>query len=260
LQGKLTILEQRELAANIFEMTLTGRLVRKMTTSGQFLNIKIPQNELLLRRPISLHEINHEDETCKIIYRIEGSGTQILSTMAAGAVLDALGPLGNGFDISEIKANEEVLIVGGGIGTPPLYQLAREVKRKGAKVTVVLGFASKAVSFHIDKFKALGDVLVSTDDGSLGSMGHVGLVIDKLLKTQQFDAVYACGAKGLLKYVDERFRAHPRAYISVEARMACGIGACYACVCPVYGDNTGTQTLKVCDQGPIFATGKVVLV
>ncbi|MBS7576649.1 MULTISPECIES: dihydroorotate dehydrogenase electron transfer subunit [unclassified Enterococcus] len=259
LQGKLTILAQTELAFNIFEMTLTGKLVQQMRKPGQFLNIKIPSSALLLRRPISLHEINIELNQCKIIYRIEGAGTKQLSELKAGNEIDVIGPLGNGFDIEAVRTKEKILIIGGGIGTPPMYQLAKALKLKDAELTTVLGFASQNVMFHLDKFAELGSLFVTTDDGSFGTAGHAGVVIEQLLLEQHFDAVYACGAPGMLHMVNERFRNHPRAYLSMEARMACGIGACYACVCHIDGDSTQTKSVKVCDQGPIFKTGKVVI-
>ncbi|MCH4169155.1 MAG: dihydroorotate dehydrogenase electron transfer subunit [Streptococcaceae bacterium] len=259
LQGKLTIQAQIELAPNIFEMTLTGELVQEMKKPGQFLNVKIPSSDMLLRRPISLHEIDSALNQCKIIYRIEGVGTKILSELQPNDSIDVLGPLGNGFAIESVIPNEKILIVGGGIGTPPMYQLAKALKMKGANITTVLGFASQKVMFHLDKFAELGTLFVTTDDGSFGTAGHAGIVIDQLIANQAFDAVYACGAPGMLRMINERFKTHSRAYLSMEARMACGIGACYACVCHVDGDESETKAVKVCDQGPIFETGKVII-
>lgn len=259
MQDKLTIVSQNNIAPYIYEMELKGKLVNEMKLPGQFINIKIPSADKLLRRPISIHEIIPTKETCKIIYRIEGEGTQILSKLPSGFQLDILGPLGNGFNTNLVNSGDSVLIVGGGIGTPPMYQLAKVLNEKGANLSIVLGYAKKEVMFHLDKFSSLGNVYISTDDGSFGQKGHVGLIIDELLKTKQFDAVFACGAKGLLLAVDEKFKNHPNAFISTEARMACGIGACYGCVSHLQNDETHTKSVKVCDQGPIFETGKVVI-
>ncbi|MDR2464843.1 MAG: dihydroorotate dehydrogenase electron transfer subunit, partial [Streptococcaceae bacterium] len=164
-------------------------------------------------------------------------------------------------DIDFLEKGQTAFVVGGGIGTPPMHELAKQLHGKGVKVVTILGYASKEVIFYQEEFSKISDELhVSTDDGSFGVHGHVGLLLDDLLAKGIYpDAVFACGANGMLKAIDEKFKDHPHAYISMEARMACGMGACYACVVHVAGDETGTQSLKVCDQGPVFETGKVVL-
>lgn len=258
-QEWMEVVAQQELAPRIFEMTLKGKLVSQMLTPGQFLHIKIPREDLLLRRPISLSEIDQIEQTCKIIYRIEGQGTAELSQLKSGDCLDILGPLGNGFDISRVEKDEEILVVGGGIGVPPLYELGLQLSNKGAKVTFLLGYSTAEVSFYEEKFKQLGEVEIATDDGTYGTKGNVGILIDNYLENKNPAAVYACGAVGLLKKVDDTFYHHPRAYLSLEARMACGMGACYACVCHVQGDETKQKSKKVCDEGPVFRTGEVVL-
>jgi len=253
----LTISAQRQLAPRIFEMTLQGELVRDLKKPGQFLHIRVPNNTMLLRRPISLAEIN--PDYCKIIYRIEGAGTEIFSKMKAGEQLDVIGPLGNGYDVTELAAGQLAFVIGGGIGTPPMYELSKQLLARGVRVVQLLGYASKEVIFYEKEFLQLSrETRYATDDGSYGLHGHMGMLIDAALEEfGQPDAVYACGANGLLKAVDRKFADHPRAYISMEARMACGIGACYACVIHTTSDNN--SSLKVCDQGPIFATGKVVI-
>ncbi|SJZ51169.1 dihydroorotate dehydrogenase electron transfer subunit [Pilibacter termitis] len=260
LQEKMTIVSQKSLAPRIFEMKLQGDLVQEMNKAGQFIHIKVPSEDKVLRRPISLAKIDKKTNSCTIIYRVEGGGTAIFSKMKAGDTLDVLGPLGNGFDTSVVESGQTALVIGGGIGTPPMYELSRQLKEKGVQVIHLIGFASRDVMFYQDKFLSLGETHFSTDDGSFGLHGHVGLLIDDLLaKGIKPDAVYACGANGLLKAVDEKFAQHPNAYISMEARMACGMGACYACVVHVVGDETGASSLKVCDQGPVFETGRVVV-
>jgi len=260
LQEEMTIVSQRELASAIFEMKLTGKLVKEMKQAGQFLHIRVPRYDLLLRRPISLAEIDHESGTCTIIYRVEGCGTKYFSKMKQGETLDILGPLGNGFDISMADPGKVVLIIGGGIGVPPLYELSKKLIAKDVKVVHLFGFATKEVIFYEEKFRALGEVRISTDDRSYGLHGHVGDLL-KNLESENFtpDAVYACGANGMLKMVDKKFAMHSYAFISLESRMACGVGACYACVCHENGDLTGAKSRKVCDQGPVFKTGKVVI-
>ena len=254
----MTIVEQKNLAPRIFEMTLKGDLTQDMKTPGQFVHIRVPSNDLLLRRPISLAKIDKDNGTCTIIYRVEGEGTEIFSHMKVGDTLDVMGPLGNGFDIHGLNDNDTAFVIGGGIGTPPMYELARQLVENGVKVINLIGFASKEVLFYQEEFKALGETRFSTDDGSFGLHGHVGTLIDEALVEYGVpSAVYACGADGLLRAVDTKFETHERAYISMEERMACGMGACYACVVPLRENEN--LSLKICDEGPIFPTGKVVI-
>jgi dihydroorotate dehydrogenase electron transfer subunit len=261
LQEKMKIVSQREIAPATFEMKLFGNLVKKMKRAGQFLHIRMPRSDLLLRRPISLAQIDRKISTCTIIYRIKGVGTKYFSKMKQGDNLDVLGPLGNGFDISVVNKKETALIIGGGIGIPPLYELSRKLVAKGVKVIHLFGFATKKAIFYEDKFRALGKVQIATDDGSCGVHGHVGKLLEKL-ETKKFisDAIYACGASGMLKMVDEKFTTHPYAFLSLEARRAGGSGVCYACVCHKRKDKTGIKFFKICDQGPVFKTGEVVIV
>ena len=253
----MTVLAQRQLAPNIFKLTLQGNLVTEMKTPGQFLHIKVPRGDLLLRRPISINAIDQENATCQLIYRIEGAGTRVFSKLTAGDTLDVLGPLGNGFDLSDVQSGDTVYLVGGGIGVPPLYELSRQIKKLGAKPVHFFGFATKEVVYDKELFEELGDCYWATDDGSLGTKGHVGTLLMKY-QGEKPTAVFACGNTGLLKTVDQLFQNHPNAQLSLEARMACGIGACYGCVCHVAGDETGTKSVKVCDEGPVFPVGKVV--
>lgn len=258
-QEMMSVVSQVCLAPNIYELVLTGELVKEMKVPGQFIHIKVPRADLLLRRPISLAAINQARLECTIIYRVEGDGTADLSLLEPGDLLDVMGPLGNGFPIADITAEDCVFIIGGGIGVPPLYELSRQIKERGAKVVHLLGFAKQDVIFYEDQFMALDEVHISTDDGSYGTHGHAGNLLDELLKVYQPTAVYSCGSNGLLKTVEANFHDHPRAYLSLEARMACGMGACYACVYHLQADETGKESKKVCDEGPVFATGEVRL-
>ncbi|MGM0124252.1 dihydroorotate dehydrogenase B (NAD(+)), electron transfer subunit [Enterococcus sp. AZ194] len=258
-QEMMRIVSQRQLAPRIFELTLTGELVKEMVTAGQFIHIRVPRADLLLRRPISINQINSEKKTCTIIYRVEGDGTKEFSLCQPGDLLDVLGPLGNGFDISELKAGETAFIVGGGIGIPPLYELSKQLKQKGVTPIHFLGFASKEVMYYTKEFEALSETRFATDDGSFAQKGHVGHLLKEAVQTITPDAVFACGANGLLKAVEAQFEEHPNVQLSLESRMACGIGACYACVCHVKGDETGNKSRKVCDEGPIFKAGEVII-
>ena len=251
----LTIVSQREIAPRIFEMVLKGEMVADMKV-GQFVHLKVPDPSKLLRRPISISEIDYDKKEATIVYRVEREGTAILSKMVAGQTIDTMGPQGNGFDLSGLDIEDTALIIGGGIGVPPLLQVAKELHSKGVKVTSVLGFATKAAVILEEEMKKYGRVIVTTDDGSYGRKGYVSSVVNEL--SESFTAVYACGAPGMLKYVDETFRSHPRAYISMESRMACGMGACYACVLHVIGEDQSVNK-RVCEDGPVFETGTIVL-
>lgn len=256
-QEIMKIVQQRPLAPRIYELTLEGELVQEMKFPGQFLHIRVPRADFLLRRPISINSIDRENNACRIIYRIEGDGTQIFSQLNEGDFLDVLGPLGNGFDLSGLAKDDEVFIVGGGIGIPPLYELSKQLKEKGIMSTHFLGFASKEVMYYEEEFQALGETRIATDDGTYGIHGNVGNLLLSTHKTPK--AVFACGANGLLKTVEQLFVNHPNVQLSLESRMACGVGACYACVCHKPDDDTGTKSVKVCDEGPIFKAGEVVL-
>lgn len=252
---KMNIVHQEEIVPRIFAMDLQGEMVSQMK-AGQFLHIRVPDDTKLLRRPISISEIDKERKICRIIYRIEGAGTEIFSKLQKGFQLDVMGPQGNGFDLSGLDIEDTALIIGGGIGVPPLLQVAKELHSKRVKVTSVLGFATKAAVILEEEMKKYGRVIVTTDDGSYGRKGYVSSVVNEL--PESFTAVYACGAPGMLKYVDETFRSHPRAYISMESRMACGMGACYACVLHVTGEDQSVNK-RVCEDGPVFETGTVLV-
>lgn len=260
-QEIMTITTNRQLAPRIFELTLKGELVDWMDKPGQFLHIRVPQADLLLRRPISINQINHTEKTCTIIYRTEGQGTLHFAKLKAGDTLDVMGPLGNGFDLSEVKENDAVYIIGGGIGIPPLYELSKQLIQKGAKPIHFLGFATKEVSYYVKEFTELAPTYLATDDGSLGIKGNVGTLLDEhLMSVSQLpQAVFTCGNNGMLKKVESLFVDKiDNVQLSLESRMACGMGACYACVCHVKDDLTQEKSVKVCDDGPIFKAGTVI--
>lgn len=250
----MTIVSQQSIAKNIYELVLNGDLVQAMLQPGQFVNIKI--NEVaypLLRRPISICDIDHERNQFTVIYRAEGEGTTLLSQKQAGETVDILGPLGTGFDIEEVKANETVVLVGGGIGVPPMYEMAKRLHEKGHSVIAVLGFASACDVFYEEEFKAYADVHIATMDGSHGFKGNVVELMNE--KQLNFDWIYGCGPKVMLKAIEQQFGQSKKGYLSFEERMACGIGACYACVCQL---NNGKMA-RVCKEGPVFKLGEVTL-
>ena len=251
---KMTVVSQRMIAKNVYELVLSGDLVQAMLQAGQFVNIKI--NEVaypLLRRPISICEIDHDLNQFTVIYRAEGEGTKLLSKKQAGDLVDILGPLGTGFGIEEVQTSETVILVGGGIGVPPMYEMAKRLSVKGIKVISVLGFASSSDVFYEEEFKVYGDVHIATMDGSYGFKGNVIDLIQS--KSIDFDWVFGCGPKVMLKAIETSYGANKKGYLSFEERMACGIGACYACVCEL---NSGKMA-RVCKEGPVFKLGEVAL-
>lgn len=257
LKADLTIVSQQEIAKHIFEIVLEGSLVKQMTNPGQFVHVKVNDSmDPLLRRPISICNVDLEKEQLTMLYRAEGKGTQLLSKRVEGEIVDLLGPLGNGFPVEETKENEVALLVGGGIGVPPLYYLSQQLKEKGATVIHVLGFSGKDDVFYEEKFAELGETYITTVDGSYGVKGFVTDVIDE--RKLSFDTLYSCGPVPMLKALEDRFKDR-RAYISLEQRMGCGIGACFACVCHDGHEPEGTSYKKVCSDGPVFKVGEVVL-
>ncbi|KXT78720.1 Dihydroorotate dehydrogenase electron transfer subunit [Streptococcus sp. DD13] len=255
LKEDLCIVRQTEIAPRIFELVLKGEMVQDMQ-AGQFLHLKVPDPSKLLRRPISISEIDKEHKEATLVYRVERAGTEILSKLREGQTIDTMGPQGNGFDLSVVGSGQTVLLIGGGIGVPPLVETAKQLHEKGVKVVSVIGFANKDAVILEEKLSKYGPVVVTTDDGSYGRKGYVSEVIEEMDWVP--DAIYSCGAPGMLAYVDQRFADHPHAYLSLESRMACGMGACYACVVPLKGKGQD-QNRRVCEDGPVFATGSVQL-
>ncbi|GGJ55354.1 dihydroorotate dehydrogenase electron transfer subunit [Anoxybacillus voinovskiensis] len=254
MKEQMTIVRHEPLAKQIYELTLSGSLVQTMNEPGRFVHVKVAEYAPLLRRPLSLCDINKEAGECTIIYRAEGAGTTLLAKKCPGETIDVLGPLGNGFPVEAAKAGQRALLVGGGIGVPPLYELAKQLASNGVSVTMVLGFQTKEVVFYEQKFLTYGETYVATVDGSYGTKGFVTDVINE--RALSFDVLYACGPKPMLKALEQQF-PQKEVYLSLEERMGCGVGACFACVCHV--PNSETAYKKVCSDGPVFKAGEVVL-
>lgn len=257
LKEDLLIVSQREIAPRIFEMKLSGEMVLDMAP-GQFLHLRVSDPSKLLRRPISICQIDKVNKVATIVYRVERAGTAILSQMKSGNRVDTMGPQGNGFDLSVVTSGQKALLIGGGIGVPPLVETAKQLAAKGVDVTSVLGFANKEAVILEEELSVYGKVYVTTDDGSYGIKGYVSTVVDDLVQNETYDAIYSCGAPGMLKYVDQKFENHPHAYLSIESRMACGMGACYACVVHLKNAQEAANK-RVCEDGPVFETGKIIL-
>ena len=239
-QSLFEIIENTQLTESVYKMTLSGD-VSEITAPGQFVNIKL--DGLFLRRPISVCDVS--DGTLTIIYKAVGTGTQKMSEMRSG-VLDILTGLGNGYDTT-ISGDCPVLL-GGGVGVPPMYLLAKELLKQGKKVNVILGFNTKDEVFFEQEFKALGaDVFVTTVDGSYGMKGFV----TDALKNINYTYFYTCGPEPMLKAV---YRASATSgQMSFEKRMGCGFGACMGCSC-----KTITGYKRICKEGPVMRKEEIL--
>ncbi|MFJ5771333.1 dihydroorotate dehydrogenase electron transfer subunit [Psychrobacillus sp. NPDC093180] len=253
-QEQMQVVNQQQIATNIFELTLIGQQVLEMKQPGQFVHLRLSdQMEPLLRRPISISSIDKETLEFKMIYRADGRGTTLLSEKRPGDQVDVLGPLGNGFPIDKIEAGQTALLVGGGIGVPPLYELSKRLVEKGVKPIHVLGFQSKDVVFYEREFGQLGNTYIVTVDGSHGYKGFVTNVLENL--EEDFAVYYSCGPTPMLSALEKMY-PEKEGYLSFEERMGCGIGACFACVCETT-EKTEADYVKVCSDGPVFESGVV---
>lgn len=254
IQDRMTIVDQKQIAKDIFEMKLAGKLVGEITSPGQFVHIRVSDSyEPLLRRPISIASIDKDINEMTIIYRAEGRGTSLLSVKRIGDEVDVLGPLGNGFPVEETMANETVILIGGGIGVPPLYELSKQLTAKGVTCIHVLGFQTAEVSFYEKEFMELGDTFIATVDGTAGIKGFVTDVMQQF--TEEFATYYTCGPMPMLTAVQSAYEGK-KGFVSFEQRMGCGIGACFACVCQTT-DKSDKPYIKVCSDGPVFPAGVV---
>ncbi|MGG0667095.1 dihydroorotate dehydrogenase electron transfer subunit [Lederbergia citrisecunda] len=254
IQDRMKVTGQREIAKNIFEMKLTGKLVGEINSPGQFVHIRVSDSfEPLLRRPISIASVDVERNEMTIIYRAEGRGTQLLSLNKEGNEVDVLGPLGNGFPVNETSPGETAVLIGGGIGVPPLYELSKQLTAKGVTCIHVLGFQTADVSFYEEEFNQLGGTYIATVDGSKGTAGFVTNVMETI--GDEFTTYYTCGPMPMLNAVQTAYTGK-KGFLSFEQRMGCGIGACFACVCQTT-DKTEKDYVKVCSDGPVFPAGVV---
>lgn len=218
---------------------------------GQFVYVQIGNtSEHMLRRPISIADVDSEKGLLTLVYKELGEGTRKLSQLRKNDQLNMLIPCGNGYRIDQIQLTH-ALLIGGGIGVPPLYYLARKLVAKGVQVTTVIGFQSREDVFFEEEFKELGTCYVTTNDGSYGYQGYV---TDSIIKNKPaFDYYFACGPNPMLKAVESTLK-DKKGFLSLEERMGCGIGACYACVVPTKDKQSSKKT---CQDGPVFQTGEV---
>lgn len=245
------IIRQEKLSEGIYSMWMSfqeGENIAKEAVPGQFISLYCQDGSRLLPRPISICEIDQENRRLRIVYRVAGGGTREFSMLKDGGRMDVLGPLGNGFTLKEGKS----ILIGGGIGIPPMLALAKALSGNGERVQVVLGYRDQNL-FLKNEFEPYAEVFVSTEDGSIGTRGNV---IDAIQENHlTADHIFACGPLPMLRGV-KKYAAGMgiSAEISMEEKMACGIGACLACVCPsVEKDaHSNVKNKRVCKDGPVF--------
>lgn len=239
-KGIFEIKENIKLTDSVMKMTLCGD-ASAITAPGQFINIQL--DGLFLRRPISVYDCG--DNFVTIIYKVVGHGTEQMSKMTVGEKLDVLTGLGNGYDLS--LSGDAPLLIGGGVGVPPLYMLAKKLIKNGKKVSVILGFNTKDEIFCEDDFKSLGaDVTVTTVDGSYGVKGFVTNALP-----ENYTHFYCCGPEPMLKAVYKFTQTSGQ--LSFEERMGCGFGACMGCSC-----KTITGYKRICKDGPVMMKEEIL--
>lgn len=265
-QENALVVSQKEIGEGIFDLVLQTKDIAEAAAAGQFVSVYSSDSAKLLPRPISLCGIDRKNKTIRLVYRVTGknTGTEEFSRLDTGDTVRILGPLGNGFTVLPGK---KALLIGGGIGVPPMLQLAKDInsgivrglEEGGEKpeVTIVMGYRD-AGTFLLDEFQEEAEVLVATEDGSVGTKGNV---LDAIRKQGlQADVIYACGPMPMLRALKAYAAEHHMAcYISMEERMACGIGACLACVCNSREKDahSNVNNKRICKEGPVFDAQEV---
>ena len=248
---KATVFSQEQLASDVFSMWLEVGSIASEAKPGQFISVYSNDDSKLLPRPISICEIDRENGRLRIVYRVVGYGTKEFSGCKAGDTLEIMGPLGNGYTLKKDKA----ILVAGGIGVPPMLELAKELD---CEKTIVLGYRDEL--FLNKEFEQYGKVVIATEDGSMGTKGNV---LDAIkAHGLKADVIFACGPTPMLRalkaYAEEE---GIECWLSLEERMACGVGACLGCVChsKEIDDHSKVHNKRVCKDGPVFLSTEVVL-
>lgn len=249
------VIENKKVASNIYDMFLKSDNIAKESVCGQFIEMYVDNGVNILPRPISICEINASEGIIRIMFQVVGNGTAYFSGLKRGDIIRVLGPCGNGFNIKETDLS---ILVGGGIGIPPLFETAKRIK--GRKI-VVLGFKNKDSVILKDEFEKLkAEVLVSSDDGSIGFKGNVVELIKEKGIVEKNSIIYSCGPIPMLKALSEfANETNTKCMISLEERMACGVGACVGCAVKVFDKNEKSEIYKkVCTDGPVFSSKEVI--
>jgi len=228
----------------------TGEILPEMLP-GQFVEVKVENSTTFLRRPISINYIDTEENELWLLVQIIGNGTLTMSELKQGDLVNIMLPLGNGFTIPQSGTKQELLLIGGGVGTAPMLYLGEYLKKAGFTPSFLLGARSKGDLLQIDTFKQIGDVYITTEDGSCGEKGYV--TNHSILQNKRFDRIYTCGPKPMMMAVAKvAHEASIDCEVSLENTMACGIGACLCCV-----EKTTSGHVCVCSEGPVFNINKL---
>ncbi len=252
IQNVYPIIRKKNLAKNVYDFTIACPQIASEAQPGQFVHVKTAGFQL--RRPISICGIDKEKGTIRIVFEIRGAGTEKLSSLNEGELIDILGPLGHGYTM--LSDEKKVVVIGGGIGVPPLLGTA---KVYGKNATAIIGFRNAAAVILKEDFEKNGNhVILCTDDGSAGRHGFVTAALEELLEAQTPDLICACGPMPMLKIVSGiAAEKGIECEISLEERMACGVGACLGCACKTKKDGVEGYA-HVCKNGPVFNSKEVV--
>ena len=281
------VVDQNTLGSGIYDLTLKTKNIAKAAKAGQFVSVYSNDRSKLLPRPISLCGIDRDEDTIRLVYRVTGenTGTEEFSKLVMGDKIRILGPLGNGFTV---EPGKKAFLIGGGIGVPPMLQLAKDINsgvvqtsgavdtntqekgqteekqinghgKKICDMNIIMGYRDEN-TFLLDEFKEQADSFVATEDGSVGTKGNV---IDAINENGlEADVIYACGPMPMLRALKAYAMEHDmECYVSMEERMACGIGACLACVCKTKDKDahSNVNNKRICKEGPVFNAKEVEL-
>lgn len=251
-QGRYVIVDKKAIAKGVFDFTISCKEVADVAECGQF--VHIAADGFSLRRPISICDIDKEKGTLRIVFEVRGKGTEKISELNKGDLIDMIAPLGKGFKV--LENGKKAICIGGGIGTPPMLAIAKEY---GENATVISGFRNSAIAILQEDFKAQGNnTILCTDDGSAGRKGFVTDALKECLLNEKPDIIYACGPNVMLKTVAEIARDNGiYCQVSLEERMGCGVGACLVCACKTVKDGE-EYFAHVCKDGPVFSAEEVI--
>lgn len=246
------IIRQEEIADDIYSIWLKSENIANRAVPGQFVTLYCKDGSRILPRPISICEVDKKNNGVHLVYRVVGKGTDEFSSYRAGNNIEVMGPLGNGFPLKEKKA----FLIGGGIGIPPMLQLAKELS---CEKQIILGYRDRQI-FLSDSLEKYGKVYIATEDGAVGSKGNVLDAIRENSLTA--DIIYACGPTPMLRAIKEYgSKNNIETWLSLEEKMACGVGACLACVCKSKDKDvhTNVNNKRICKDGPVFLAQEVEL-
>lgn len=251
---KAAVVSQEQIARDIYSMRIRTEEIAGLAVPGQFISMYTEDRSKLLPRPISLCEIDREQKQLRVVYRVtgKGTGTEQFSRLRPGDSVEILGPLGNGFPL-EPGTGKKVFLIGGGIGVPPMLELAKQLD---AEKQLVMGYRDE--QFLTEEFQKNGSLFIATEDGSAGTPGNV---MDAIAANGlDAEVIYACGPAPMLRAVKQYAEEnHIVCYVSMEERMACGVGACLACICrtPEIDEHSQVHNKRVCKDGPVFLSTEV---